>query len=205
MTFDNNQISTILLLVETSQLQEPELSEAWALLKHIQDQQMIETNYPVCDGCDCVAACSKVKDKACLSAVQPPTAQPAKPTGYCPALTAQRQESVQRVADFIARQPAAQPVQPADLAIRIKREIDHCVMNDLRLIPYFGKMEGELAVRVSSLEAILETSATTQPQQSAAMPEFERYDWDYDCMGEEEDGRYVLYDNVAAVWPKGTS
>ena len=96
MTFDNDQLSTILLLIETSQLQEPELSEAWALLKHIQDSKMTTTinswnqvdgstrhvmpgPHPVCDGCDCVAACSNVKDKACLPAVQPPTAQATNP------------------------------------------------------------------------------------------------------------------------------
>jgi len=48
MTFDNNQISTILLLVETSQLQEPELSEAWALLKHIQDSKMVKSLLDQC-------------------------------------------------------------------------------------------------------------------------------------------------------------
>jgi len=118
MTFDNNQLSTILLLVETSQLQEPELSEAWALLKHIQDQQMIETNYPVCDGCDCVAACSNVKDKACLRAVH----ETGWPAGMLQddsrALSRHlsnnpnaRQEA-RAAAEQLVQPPTAQPVQP---------------------------------------------------------------------------------------------
>ena len=71
--------------------------------------------------------------------------------------------------DLVAVSNIAQPVQTR-LAERIQREIDHCVMNELRLVPNFGKMKGELAVRVSALEAILETS--TQP-----VPLAEPDDW----------------------------
>ena len=38
----------------------------------------------------------------------------------------------------------------------IKAQIDHAVMNDLRLTPNFGKQKGDLAVRVGSIEAALD-------------------------------------------------
>jgi hypothetical protein len=38
----------------------------------------------------------------------------------------------------------------------IRAEIDHAVINDLRLAPVFGQRQGDLAVRISSLEAVLD-------------------------------------------------
>jgi hypothetical protein len=38
----------------------------------------------------------------------------------------------------------------------IQAQIDHAVMNDLRLTPNFGKKKGDLAVRVGSIEAALD-------------------------------------------------
>jgi len=45
-----------------------------------------------------------------------------------------------------------------------------------------------------------------QPQQSAAMPKFRCFSFDgIDRVEPIDDGEYVLYDDVAAAWPKGTS
>ena len=38
----------------------------------------------------------------------------------------------------------------------MQAQIDHAVINDLRLTPNFGKQKGDLAVRVSSIEAALD-------------------------------------------------
>ena len=38
----------------------------------------------------------------------------------------------------------------------MQAQIDHAVMNDLRLTPNFGKQKGDLAVRVGSIEAALD-------------------------------------------------
>jgi hypothetical protein len=38
----------------------------------------------------------------------------------------------------------------------IQAQIDHAVINDLRLTPNFGKQKGDLAVRVNSIEAALD-------------------------------------------------
>jgi hypothetical protein len=37
----------------------------------------------------------------------------------------------------------------------MQAQIEHAVINDLRLTPNFGKQKGDLAVRVSSIEAAL--------------------------------------------------
>jgi len=129
--------------------------------------------YPVCDGCDCVAGCSNVKDKVCLPKVQPPTAQPVQPAEMSDADLSD--DDALRFAQRVLASPGT--------------EEDRKTASD-----------GLWAVRKRVRKATI-----AQPQQSAAMPVFQRYDWDccY-CMGKEEDGRYVLYDNVAAAWPKGT-
>lgn len=64
MTLNNDQISTVLLLIETSQLPEPELSEAWDLHNYIQKMKM---NHPLCAPC-------ATPDQCALSAVPCPAA-----------------------------------------------------------------------------------------------------------------------------------
>ena len=39
---------------------------------------------------------------------------------------------------------------------KIQSEIDHAHLNELRLTPSFGKRQGEIAVRASSLDAALD-------------------------------------------------
>ena len=40
----------------------------------------------------------------------------------------------------------------------MQAQIDHAVINDLRLTPNFGKQKGDLAVRVNSIEAALDAT-----------------------------------------------
>jgi hypothetical protein len=39
---------------------------------------------------------------------------------------------------------------------KLRSEIDHAALNAMRLTPMFGQSKGDLAVRVSTLEAIIE-------------------------------------------------
>jgi len=43
---------------------------------------------------------------------------------------------------------------------KIQSEIDHAHLNELRLTPSFGKRQGEIAVRASSLDAALDAIRT---------------------------------------------
>jgi hypothetical protein len=38
----------------------------------------------------------------------------------------------------------------------MQAQVDHAVINDLRLVPNFGKKQGDLAVRVGNIEAVLD-------------------------------------------------
>lgn len=42
------------------------------------------------------------------------------------------------------------------LCLRIAQQIDHAVINDHRLVPPFGKVRGEAAVRSGNIHAVLE-------------------------------------------------
>ncbi len=41
-------------------------------------------------------------------------------------------------------------------AAKIQAEIDHAYLNELRLVPSFGKRQGDIAVRAAHLEAALD-------------------------------------------------
>ena len=198
MTFDNNQLSTVLLLVETSQLQEPELSEAWALLKHIQDSQMIETNYPVCDGCDSVAGCSKVKDKACLPKVHA-TGWPAgmlqddsrELSRHLSNNPNARQEA-RAAAEQLGQPPTAQTAVP-DCGIKEGESIEQASEGWAQWCEARGNQ-----MLANFLRKVI-----AQPQQSADMPDFVRWEDNYSTPTPNKDGTWLRYSDVVAAWPKG--
>lgn len=45
----------------------------------------------------------------------------------------------------------------------LQNEIDHAAINDLRLTPNFGKMQGDMAIRIGSIDACLDNPETSVP------------------------------------------
>lgn len=148
-------------------------------------------NYAVQDGADVLPArASRIWKMLLDAAPQSPTAQPATFTpsnDYCLGYNAAKKEMADILVSF---EITAQPAEPYD-----QTSLGLCsVCGWKALIP------GDCCLNC-------ERDKTTQPQQSAVMPNFARYrDDDLFCeMERVPDGMWVMYDDVAAAWPKATN
>ena len=113
MKLTENQLVTVLLLIETATVSESELKLAWELHDLIQKHRS-ETpiNSPTCDKCDCVAGC-QANPALCPNVAVQPT------TGWEPGMLQDDSRDFSRWlstrvnAKQEARDAIAQPVKPA--------------------------------------------------------------------------------------------
>jgi len=106
-------------------------------------------------------------------------------------------ESVGVTEIFRASYVKTKPVQPKESMT--DKEVMQQALIEVQCYVRYGNMEQPYAL-MKALQ-----SAIAQPQQSAAMPDFNRCDTTPYGMVRKECGYWVQYNDVAAAWPKSTS